>query len=93
MVRLKGAAGQNIETSVIITPAGKYSFHIVDISAKKGDNIHFTVKEKHLKERNQYVLEVKNIKNSKGRYVDKIYLKTDSIIRPVIEVIVLAIIS
>jgi hypothetical protein len=47
----------------------------------------------HVKDRNQYVLMVKNIKNQKGRYVDKIYLKTDSTIRPVIEVVVVGIIT
>ncbi|MEA1946812.1 MAG: hypothetical protein U9N83_05860 [Thermodesulfobacteriota bacterium] len=91
--KLKGTADQSIETSVTITPAEKYPFRIVDVSAKKGDNIRLTFKEIHSKDRNQYVLMVKNIKNRKGRYVDKIYLKTDSTIRPVIEVVVVGIIS
>jgi hypothetical protein len=91
--KLKGTADQSIETSVTITPAEKYPFRIVDISAKKGDNIRFTFKEIHSRDRNHYILIVQNIKSSKGRYVDKIYLKTDSPIRPVVEVVVVGIIS
>jgi hypothetical protein len=91
--KLKGAADQSVEASVTITPSEKYPFRIVDVSAKKGDNIRFSFKEAHSKNRDQYVLMVKNIKNKKGRYVDKIYLKTNSTIRPVIEIGVVGIIS
>jgi phosphopantetheinyl transferase (holo-ACP synthase) len=91
--KLKGTAGQTIETHVTITSAEKYPFCIVNVSAKKGDNIRFAIKENHSKGWNQYILMVKNIKNKKGWYVDKIYLKTDSTIHPVIEVAVVGIIS
>jgi len=93
LVKLKGMAGQSIEKTVTIIPGQKYPFHIVDISAKKGKNIRFTFREIDSKDRNQYLLMVKNIKADKGRYVDKLYLKTDSAIRPVIEVVVVGIIS
>ena len=86
-------AGQSIEKTVTITPGEKYPFSILDISARKGENIRFTFKKIDSRDRSHYVLMVKNIKAGKGRYVDKIYLKTDSAIRPVIEVVVVGIIS
>ncbi len=93
LIKLKGKAGQSIENTVTITPGEKYPFHIVDISARKGENIHFSIKKTDSENPDKYILVVKNIKPGKGRYVDKIYLKTDSAIRPVIEVTVVAIIS
>ncbi len=93
IVKLKGNAGQNIEKSVTITPTEKYPFRITDITARKGKNIRFKLDQENSRDRNHYILIVQNIKSSKGRYVDKIYLKTDSPIRPVVEVIVVGIIS
>lgn len=81
-VRLKGAAGEKIQTSVAIIPEEKYPFKIVETSAKEGKNIRFTVK----KEEDRYVLAVENLMESKGRYFDEIRLKTDSSATPEISI-------
>ena len=85
-IRLSGVAGQIINTSVSIIPERKYPFNITGISAMKGRDIQFSLKEKTFPQGDGYELLVENLKKDKGRYHDVLSLKTDSDIQPVIKV-------
>ena len=60
----------------------------MDLKADQGKNIHFALHEVHEAERVSYVLTVENSLQSKGKYSDIIRLKTDSQIRPTINLLV-----
>lgn len=93
-IRLTGAAGQPVKTEILILPEKKYPFKIVDVSADDGENIHFTYREIKMEDgANGYILTVLNDKPDKGRYVDKIILKTTSKYRPTINLHVTGYIS
>jgi hypothetical protein len=62
----------------------------LEATAKKGENIRVAVQ---VDPGSAYRLIVENLKEDKGRYFDTIYLKTDSPLRPVIEIGVFGIIS
>lgn len=86
IVRLVGAVGQPMKQIVSIIPEKKYPFKIVEAKTEQGKNIRFKLEE-HLQAPNpRYVLSVEDISNQKGRYYDVIHLKTDSNIRPSIDI-------
>jgi len=82
---LLGRPGEEIKTSVKITPEDKYPFKIVEVTAEKGKNIRYRLEGS---ETAGYLLAVENVKRGKGRYFDAIYLKTTSEIGPVIKILV-----
>ncbi len=85
-VQLNGAANQNIKALVVIIPEEKYSFNIVEASAKFGEFIRYELIE--VKQTNgiAYQLMVENIRKKRGRYADTIFLKTTSKFRPTIKI-------
>lgn len=85
-VSLLGESGTPIKSSVKIIPEKKYPFKIQSVSVKDGKNIHHELKEEEYKEGKGYLLTVENIQNNVGRYFDIITLKTDSKIRPEIQI-------
>jgi len=85
-IRLSGESGASIKSSVKIIPEKKYPFKILSVSTKNGNNIHQELKETDHKEGKGYLLTVENIKKDAGRYFDVITLKTDSKIRPEIQI-------
>jgi hypothetical protein len=85
-LRLSGESGASIKGSVKIIPEKKYPFKILSVSAKNGKDIHQELKEAEHKEGKGYLLTVENIKKDAGRYFDVITLKTDSKIRPEIQI-------
>ncbi|MBW1821515.1 MAG: hypothetical protein JRI92_07085 [Deltaproteobacteria bacterium] len=85
-LRLSGESGASIKGSVKIIPEKKYPFKILSVSAKNGKDIHQELKEAEHKEGKGYLLTVENIKKDAGRYFDVITLKTDSKIKPEIQI-------
>jgi len=84
---LRGSLGKKLKSEVIILPKKKYPFRIVGISAKYGKDISYKIEEIHKGSPSAgYRLIVYNLRKVKGRYLDRIYLKTDSKIKPVIEI-------
>jgi len=85
-IRLSGESGTSILSSVKIIPEKKYPFKILSVSAKNGNNTHQELKEAEHQEGKGYLLTIENIKKDAGRYFDIITLKTDSKIRPEIQI-------
>jgi hypothetical protein len=85
-VSLRGYAGDAIKGKVTITPEKKYPFSILDARAQNGKNIHFQLDEISKNGGRGYELKVENLKQKAGRYYDTIILKTDSKIRPELNV-------
>ena len=85
-VVLKGFVDARISGSVEILPEEKYSFKILEAKARKGENIRFELSELENTDPPGYILNIENLKKSKGRYFDQIILKTDSEIKPVIHI-------
>jgi len=78
VVHLWGPASRKVEHSITIVPLKKYPFKITELYAEDGKNIRFSLKQ----EKDQYVLTVENALKTKGKYFDKIHLKTDSQAKP-----------
>ena len=85
-VVLSGYTDTEISRSVEILPVEKYPFTILDAKARKGEDIHFELSEMTDTNPQGYTLRIDNLKKSKGRYHDQIILKTDSKIKPVIQI-------
>jgi len=86
---LQGSPGAAITDALTITPAEKFPFKIVDGWLQDG---RFASLEWHAKPNGDntiYRIKVGNLKESPGRYIDTIHLKTDSTIQPVIKIRVL----
>jgi hypothetical protein len=81
-VNLRGYAGESLIAKVSIKPEAKYPFKIVNIRARDGKNIKFQLDEVKGSAKGDYELRVENLKQDIGRYVDMIFLDTDSKIRP-----------
>jgi hypothetical protein len=85
-VRLIGTAGAPLYAQVNIIPEANHPFKIVSTRAKKGDHIRFSLKDKPSQDPQGYLLTIENALGKKGRYFDKIYLKTTSAIHPELEI-------
>ena len=92
-VKLYGPAGNPIKAMVRIIPEKKYAFRILEARAKYGKHIDFKLQEGKGLQNGTYVLMIENKATVKGRYWDTVYLKTDSKIRPQINVNVFGYIS
>lgn len=87
--RLKGIAGEHIETEVTITPTKKYPFKIVDLKTQKKDNIKVILKQPHEATGGiKHILKIENLRTTPGRYYDFIIIKTNSSIRPELKIFV-----
>jgi hypothetical protein len=85
-VSLRGIAGDSIKGQVTIIPEKKYPFKILDVRAKDGKNINFQLDEVNKSNGQTYELKVENLREKTGRYYDTIILKTDSKVRPELNV-------
>jgi hypothetical protein len=81
-INLRGYAGDSLTAKVSITPATQYPFKILKVSAKDGKNIKFRLDEVQGSANGAYELQVENLKQDTGRYIDMIFLDTDSKVRP-----------
>jgi hypothetical protein len=88
-IRLRGSPDQPVVAKVLIIPEPKYLFSIVNATAEEGSNIEFFYKAvKTDNGKDGYALTVRNKSIKKGHYMDAIILKTTSIYKPEIKLIV-----
>ncbi len=85
-VSLRGYAGDSIKGVVTIIPEKKYPFKILDVQAQNGQNINIRLDEVKKSSGRAYELKVENLRQKAGRYYDTIILKTDSKVRPELNV-------
>ena len=87
VIRLTGAAGQEISKTITITPASENPFKIQNIRVENGKFFRYELVAKDLAGGNvAYDLTVHNLKQEKGSYIDKLFIQTDSAISPVLEI-------
>jgi hypothetical protein len=83
---MRGFVGDPIKATVTIIPEKKYPFKILNLRAKDGKYIKYQLEETKESDTTVYKLIVENLKTDAGRYYDSIILKTDSKIRPELNV-------
>jgi len=85
-ISLRGLAGDSITGTVSIIPEKKYPFKILEAKAQSGKNISVQLNE--IKNSNgvTYQLKIENTSQNGGRYYDTVILKTDSKIKPELNV-------
>ncbi len=83
---LHGNVGEPVSGSVTITPVAQYPFKVLEAKPKNGTDIQAKIEEKKDGNAISYVLTAENIKKDPGRYYDVIVLKTDSTIKPEIQI-------
>ncbi len=81
-VLLVGLVGETIKKSVRIVPGEKYPFTITNFRARKGTDIRLNLEKKEFSGKSGFLLEIENTRETPGRYIDYIYLTTDSEIQP-----------
>jgi hypothetical protein len=79
---LRGNAGEPIIGTVTVSPDPKYPFKILETKSKNGTDIQARTEEKKENDTTTYVITVENLKKEPGRYYDVITLKTDSPVKP-----------
>ncbi|MCP4681348.1 MAG: DUF1573 domain-containing protein [Desulfobacterales bacterium] len=85
-INLFGTVGKPVKTSVDIIPENKHRFKILEVKAENGKNISYKLEEVKKEGKTKFTLIVENKKKDIGRYSDNIILKTDSKIRPEINI-------
>ncbi len=85
-VSLNGTTEQELNAKVTIVPDPKYAFKVIEVKAEKGENIRVKLQKSENGAATAYVIDVDNTKTSAGRYTDKIIVKTDSTMRPEIQI-------
>ena len=83
---MNGPADAPIKATATIIPESKFSFQIIEAKAKFGKDIHFNLQEVKKTRPIKYLLTIENKKKEAGRYYDVVYLKTDSKLKPQINV-------
>ncbi len=84
-LHLRGLAGEKIKGTVYIIPENKYPFQIMGVQST-GGKLKFVLTEVKEGSSNGYALSVENLALEAGSYNDTVILKTDSSIRPVLQV-------
>ena len=79
---LRGNAGEPIIGTVTVSPDPKYPFKVLETKSKNGTDIQARIEEKQENNATTYIITVENLKKDPGRYYDVITLKTDSPIKP-----------
>lgn len=85
-VRLFGPPDRSLTVQVEIIPREEYPFTIQGLAAKEGKFIKYELIETCDRGRDRCVIRIENTKTDKGRYLDAIYVKTDSPLRPLIPI-------
>ena len=88
-----GGADQPLFAEVEIVPRKDLPFTISRIKAKSGDFIKYEWIERCTDGHSRCVLRVENTRKEKGRYVDALYISTDSNLRSVIPIYVIGMIQ
>ena len=85
-VRFTGAADQPLFIEVEIIPRKDLPFTIGQIDARSGTFIKHELIRRCTDGYDRCVLRVENTRKEKGRYVDSLYVRTDSNLRPTISI-------
>jgi hypothetical protein len=85
-VRLSGKLNNPITSEVRIIPLPKYPFKILKHEVKEGLNMSYKFEEKTENGTTTYLISIENTKKDPGLYKDVILLKTDSAVRPEIQI-------
>jgi hypothetical protein len=85
-ISLRGQVGDPVKGTVSIIPGKKYPFKILDAKAQSGKNIRVQLEEMPKSNGTGYELKVENTSQESGRYYDTIILKTDSKVRPELDI-------
>ena len=83
---LRGNAGEPIIGTVTITPDSKYPFKVLETKPKNGTDIQAKIDEKQENDTTKYIITVENLKKDPGRYYDVVTLKTNSPVKPEIQI-------
>lgn len=83
---LRGNAGEPIIGTVTITPDSKYPFKVLETKPKNGTDIQARIDEKQENDKTNYIITVENLKKDPGRYYDVVTLKTNSPVKPEIQI-------
>ena len=79
---LRGNAGEPIIGTVTVSPDPKYPFKVLETKPKNGTDIQARIEEKQENNATAYIITVENLKKDPGRYYDVITLKTNSPVKP-----------
>lgn len=82
---LRGNAGEPIIGTITVSPDPKYPFKVLETKPKSGTDILAKIEEKQENNTTSYIITVENLKKDPGRYYDVIMLKTDSAVKPEIQ--------
>lgn len=88
-VRMAGKVGDEVSSTVTVTPAEEFPFSVLEIKPLKEGNVKVEIAEEPASEadsRKRYKVTVTNLKQEKARYFDTIVLKTDSEVRPELKI-------
>lgn len=86
-VVLRGEAGRPLRASAMIVPEKRFPFKIVDVQARKGNDIRYDLAERPDGSKG-YLLTVENLRDRPGRYYDAIRITTDNRAHPTITIAV-----
>ena len=84
--RLFGKTGEDITAAIRIVPEEPYPFTILGPFERETRNIRYTLSRLDGPDKQGYLLTVKNVRREKGRYYERIVLKTDSTVKPEIRI-------
>lgn len=85
-IRLVGPPGGDLKQTVTLVTQEEHPLKLLEVRAKKGEDIQYALSEKKEGKINRYALTVECIRKDMGRFIDTIYLKTDNEIQPQIEI-------
>lgn len=85
-VRLSGQVDQRLFADVEIVPRKDLPFTIERVRAKSGEFIKYDWIKRCTEGHDRCVLRVENTRKDKGRYVDALYISTNSNLRPTIPI-------
>ena len=92
-VRLAGPAGTLAAVELEIIPRADYPFTISRITARRGEFITYELTQRCSDGLMRCTIRIENTRQDPGRYVDTLYLQTDSPLRPTIPIVVTGIIQ
>ena len=82
----QGNSGEIMENTITIIPTPKYPLNILDIKFNKGEHLTHEVKTSQINGKDAYLVMVKTKETAKGNFYDKLLIKTDSKVKPLITV-------
>jgi hypothetical protein len=85
-VRLVGPVGTEIKQTLKLTTKEKYPLQLESIRALRGNYIHYALKKIAGGKSAVYEIDVENTRKQEGRFIDTLYVKTDSKVKPQIDI-------